>query len=55
MMPTRGGHCRALGDLVIGCSKDVEHLLIRRQRPQIVGNNTLQRVGGRTDRVHRRQ
>ena len=36
-------------------SEDVEHLLVGRQRPQIVGHNAFQRVSGGPHRVHRRQ
>ena len=35
--------------------QDVEHLLVRGQRPQIVGHHAFQLVGGGAHRVHRRQ
>ena len=36
-------------------SQDVEHLLVGGQRPQVIGHNAFQRVGGGANRVHRRQ
>ena len=54
-VPAIGRRTPTLDDVVSGSSEDVEHLLIRRQRPKIVGHNAFQRVSGSTDRVHLRQ
>ncbi len=52
---TGAPHERSAGDVETANSEDVEHLLVGRQRPEIVGHNAFQRVGGITDRVHQRQ
>jgi hypothetical protein len=50
--PHMAGMTPTLDDV---CSEDVEHLLVCRQRPEVVGHNGFQRVGCGTDRIHLRQ